>query len=146
MDIDVRARTSAIGADVVGLDLSKPLPDQTFDALQAALGEHLVLFLGEQDITPTEQRAFAERFGPIDRHPFGRHLDDPADMGLLDQTTPRQDGANRWHMDSTFMPKPPSVLVLRAVQLPSLGGDTTWASMAAAYETLSPPIQRALEV
>lgn len=145
MDIDVRARTSAIGADVGGLDLSKPLPDRTFDALQAALDEHLVLFLGEQDITPNEQRTFAERFGPIDRHPFGRHLDDPADMGLLDQTTPRQDGANRWHMDSTFMPKPPSVLVLRAVQLPSLGGDTTWASMAAAYETLSPPIQRALE-
>ncbi len=145
MSIEVRARTSTIGADVAGVDLAKPLSEEDFAALQAALDEHAVLFLGKQDVTPAEQRAFTARFGPIERHPFGRHLDDPADVGLLDQTTPRQDGANRWHMDSTFMPKPPSLLVLRAVQLPGLGGDTTWASMAAAYDALSAPIRRALD-
>lgn len=145
MGIEFKARTSSIGADVVGVDLARPLPEETFRALQAALDEHMVLFLGAQDITPADQRAFTERFGPIERHPFGRHLEDLADVGLLDQTAPKQDGANRWHMDSTFMPKPPSLLVLRAVQLPSVGGDTTWASMADAYDALSAPIQRALE-
>ena len=145
MEIEVTPRTSAIGADVAGLDLGKPIDDETLATIQTALDDHMVLFLGEQDVTPAEQRAFTERFGPIERHPFGRHLDDPADVGLLDQTEPRRDGANRWHMDSTFMPKPPALLALRAVKLPSLGGDTTWASMAAAYDALSGPIQRALE-
>ena len=145
MDFEVSARTSAIGADVTGVDLTKPLSVDEFEQIRDALDRHMVLFLGEQQITPAEQRAFAERFGPIERHPFGRHLDEPVDVGLLDQTEPKRDGANAWHTDSTFMPKPPSMLVLRAVQLPALGGDTSWASMAAAYDALSDPIKRVLE-
>lgn len=145
MEIEVAKHTLAIGADARGVDLRKPLDDATIEALRSALDEHMVLFLEPQDVTAEELRAFAAHFGPIERHPFGRHLDAPADVGLLDQTEPKQDGANRWHTDSTFMAKPPSVLVLRAVQLPHVGGDTTWASMAAAYEALSAPIQQALE-
>ncbi|MGB0618407.1 MAG: TauD/TfdA dioxygenase family protein [Myxococcota bacterium] len=145
MALDIAKRTSAIGADVLGLDLTKALSEADFAALQSALDEHMVLFLGEHDISPAEQRAFAARFGAIERHPFARHLDDPEDVGLLDQTEPKRDGANNWHTDSTFMPTPPSALVLRAVQLPSLGGDTTWASMVAAYDALSEPLRRALE-
>lgn len=137
--------TQAIGADIRGLDLAQPLSDVDFDALQAALDAHRVLFLRDQPISPEAQRALALRFGEIERHPFGRHLEEPADVGLLDQNEPKRDGANRWHTDSTFMPKPPTVLILRAVELPALGGDTTWASMVAAYEALSPPIQRMLE-
>ena len=145
MALDIAKRTSAIGANVLGLDLTKTLSEADFAALQSALDEHMVLFLGEHDISPAEQRAFAARFGAIERHPFAHHLDAPEDVGLLDQTEPKRDGANNWHTDSTFMPTPPSALVLRAVQLPSLGGDTTWASMVAAYDALSEPLRRALE-
>lgn len=145
MGLEVEARTEAIGADVQGLDLSQPLADADLEALLAALDRHMVLFLRDQKITPEQQRAIGLRIGEIDRHPFGRHLDDPPDVGVLDQSEPKRDGANRWHMDSTFMTKPPSVMILRAVQLPGLGGDTTWASMVAAYEALSSPLQRALE-
>ena len=117
-DIEITPRTQAIGADVAGVDLRAPLSDEAAAVIQSALDEHMVLFLGEQDVAPAVQRAFAARFGSIERHPFARHLDDPPDVGLLDQTEPKRDGANRWHMDSTFMPKPPSLLLLRAVKLP----------------------------
>lgn len=145
MGFDVQPKTTAIGAEVRGLDLSVPLANADFEALQSALDEHMVLFLRDQAITPEIQRDIALRFGEIERHPFGRHLDAPEDVGVLDQSEPKRDGANRWHMDSTFMPTPPSVMLLRAVQLPSLGGDTTWASMVAAFDALSPPLQRTLE-
>ncbi len=145
MAFEVAPRTSTIGAEIHGLDLSKPPSEADRDALLAALDRHMVLFLRDQPITPHQQLALARCFGEIDRHPFGRHLDDPPGVGVLDQTEPKRDGANRWHTDSTFMAKPPSIMILRAVQLPRVGGDTSWASMAAAYEALSPPIQRALE-
>ncbi len=145
MGFALAARTSTIGAEIRGLDLREALSERDRLALLEALDEHMVLFLPEQSISPREQLDFARALGEVDRHPFGRHLDDPSEVGILDQTAPQRDGANRWHTDSTFMATPPSMLILRAVELPEIGGDTSWASMVAAYEALSPPIQRALE-
>lgn len=145
MTLEIRPMTTAIGAEVVGLNLREPLSAETFAALDAALLEHLALFIRDQPMSPPEQVALAERFGEIDIHAFGRHLDDHPSVGLIDQTEPKRDGANRWHTDSTFMPKPPKLAILRAVTLPTSGGDTNWSSMYAAYDSLSGPIQRALE-
>lgn len=145
MPFDVKRMTHAIGAEVSGLDLRKPLSRADFEALETALLENLVLFFRNQALDPVEHVALAERFGGIDIHPFGRHLEAHPSVGILDQTAPKRDGANRWHMDSTFMPKPPKVAILRAVVLPSSGGDTSWSSMYAAYDGLSGPMQRALE-
>lgn len=145
MGFQVQRLTSAIGGLVTGLDLRKPLSQDEFDALYRALVEHHVLFFRDQKITPEEQVALAKRFGPIDIHPFGRHLTELPEVGLLDQTEPKRDGANRWHADSTFMRKPPKLAILRAVQLPACGGDTSWASMVRAWELLSPPYKRLLE-
>jgi taurine dioxygenase len=64
---------------------------------------------------------------------------------VLDQTDPRGQYTERWHTDSTFLEEPPWGAVLRAVQLPPVGGDTCWASMYAAYEQLSPPMRRFLD-
>lgn len=146
MSIDVKPLTPTIGAEVAGVDLRKPLSSADFDALQTALLDHQVLFFRDQPISPDEQVALASRFGEIETHPFGRHLDDHPLVGVLDQTEPRRDGANRWHTDSTFMPRPPKMLILRSVRTPrSGGGDTCWASMTAAYELLSDPIKRLLD-
>jgi len=145
MSFDLKPMTRAIGAEVFGLDLRKPLSDQDFAALEAALLEHLVLFFRDQPLEPPEQVTLAERFGSIDIHPFGRHLEKHPSVGILDQENPKRDGANRWHMDSTFMAMPPKVAILHAVKLPAFGGDTSWSSMYAAYDSLSGPLQRALE-
>lgn len=145
MKFELEPLTSSLGAEIRGLDLREPLDEETFSELHAAMLEHLVLFFRDQPITPDQQLALARRFGSIDVHAFGRHLETHPEVGLLDQSDPRRDGANRWHTDSTFMPKPPLGAVLHAVMLPRTGGDTSWASMHTAYELLSPPIQRTLD-
>ena len=145
MVFEVERLTSAIGGLVSGLDLRKPLSDSEFNGLYRALVDHHVLFFRKQALAPDEQVALAKRFGAIDIHPFGRHLTEHPEVGLLDQTEPKRDGANRWHTDSTFMRMPPKLALLHAVKLPPCGGDTSWASMIAAYELLSPAMKRCLE-
>ena len=145
MGFEVEGLTRAIGGLVSGLDLRKPLSDSEFDGLYRALVEYHVLFFRKQALAPDEQVALAKRFGAIDIHAFGRHLRSHPEVGLLDQTEPKRDGANRWHTDSTFMQIPPKLAILHAVKLPACGGDTSWASMIAAYELLSPAMKRCLE-
>ncbi len=145
MGFEVERLTGAIGGLVSGLDLRKPLSDPEQGALYRALVEYHVLFFRKQALAPDEQVALAKRFGPIDIHAFGRHLSSHPEVGLLDQTEPKRDGANRWHTDSTFMRIPPKMAILHAVKLPACGGDTSWASMIAAYELLSPAMKRCLE-
>lgn len=145
MGFEVKRLTSAIGGLVSGIDLRKPLSESELDTLYRALLEFHVLFFRKQAITPDDQIALAKRFGPIDIHPFGRHMETHPEVGLLDQTQPKRDGANRWHTDSTFMRKPPKLAILHAVKLPACGGDTSWSSMIRAWELLSPAFQRCLE-
>jgi taurine dioxygenase len=133
-----------LGAEVNGLDLSVPLDEHDVRALRSALLEHHVLFFRDQRVDTAVLKAVAGHFGTLDVHAFGRHVDGEPAVGLLDQTQPEKDGANRWHTDSTFMPTPPLGSLLAAVKLPEVGGDTCWASSIAAYERLSPELQNML--
>ncbi len=143
--IEVRPATAVVGAELVGVDLTGTLDDETVGEIRAALDRHLVVFLRDQPITPAQHLAFARRFGAISVAPFGpKHPDNP-EVTVLDQQTPKGEGADNWHTDNTFMASPPMGSILRAVQLPSLGGDTLWASMYAAYEALSSSLQRMLD-
>jgi taurine dioxygenase len=144
--IDVRRLTPTIGAEVRGVDLrDAPLDDDTMREIQDALRDHLVLFFRGQDITGTQQVDFMRWFGPFEYHAFAKPHPDHPEMIVLDQTTPRTDGANNWHTDSSFMERPALGSMLRAVQLPPVGGDTCWASMYAAYEALSPRLRAMLD-
>ena len=145
--IDVRPANPTIGAEVAGVDLaSAPDDDDLMRALQELLQQHLVLFFRDQrHLTPETQIRFAGWFGPFEYHAFAKPHPDHPEMTVLDQVTPERDGANSWHSDSSFMETPALGSVLRAVQLPPLGGDTCWASMYAAWDALSPPMQAMLE-
>ncbi len=145
MDLKVTPITGVIGAEVTGVDLRDTLEPSTVDALRAALGRHLVLFFRDQDISPAEHLAFARRFGTISVAPFGPKHPDHGEMTVLDQITPKGEGSDNWHTDNTFMLRPPLGSVLRAVQIPSVGGDTCFANMYAAYDALSPTLQAMLE-
>lgn len=136
--------TGVIGATVDGVDL-RQLTDDTVAAIRAAALEHLVLVFPDQGLTPEEQMAFAGRLGEIDTAPFGPQHPDHPEMTVLDQTSPVGEGADNWHSDNTFRAEPPSLTMLQAQRLPPVGGDTCWASMYAAYETLSPPLRRFLD-
>lgn len=145
--VTVRSLTATIGAEIRGVDLATA-PDQPkiMELVNQALTDHLVLFFRDQNqLTPEEQIRFAGQFGPFEYHAFAKPHPDHPELVVLDQTDPQRDGANSWHTDSTFMEQPAWGSVLRAVQLPPLGGDTCWASMYAAYEALSPRLRTLLD-
>lgn len=144
-DPEIRPVTGCIGAEIRGLDLREDLPQSTIDTLRAALLEHLVLFFRDQPITVEQQVAFTARFGELVVHPFGPKHPDHPEIIVLDQVAPKGEGADVWHADTTYVPEPPLGSVLRAVQLPTTGGDTGFVNMIAAYEALSPPIRELID-
>ncbi|NRA09867.1 MAG: TauD/TfdA family dioxygenase [Myxococcales bacterium] len=133
--------TANIGAEVSGLDLREELSQEQVEQLEAALLEHLVLFFRDQAITPEQQIAFSARFGELLVHPFGPIHPDYPEIIVLDQVRPVGEGTDIWHADTTYLEEPPLGSVLRAVELPPVGGDTYFGNMFAAYEALSPEIQ-----
>jgi taurine dioxygenase len=141
MAIEVCPNTATIGAEVHGIDLRRELADDDVARLRQALLDHLVLFFREQCVDDDQHLAFALRFGPLDISPFTtRHQDSDA-VVVLDQVHPKDEGADEWHSDNTFLETPPMGSILRCVQLPSIGGDTCFASMYAAYDALSQPMR-----
>lgn len=143
--IEVRPLTAAIGAEIVGVDLRGDLDDAAVEAVRAVLLEHLVVFFRDQALSDEEHLALAQRFGPLSVSPLATKYQDRPTVTVLDQVSPKGEGADEWHSDNTFMARPPMGSILRAVQLPPLGGDTCFASMYAAYEALSPPIRELVD-
>jgi taurine dioxygenase len=143
--LEVTPITGVIGAEIRGVDLRTSFNQSTVDSLRAALDRHLVLFFRDQDITPAEHLAFARNFGTISVAPFGPKHPDYGEMTVLDQITPKGEGSDNWHTDNTFMLRPPLGSILRAVQIPPVGGDTCFANMYAAYDALSPTLRAMLE-
>jgi taurine dioxygenase len=141
MAIDIRPMTAALGAEVRGVDLTGELGQETIAALRAALLDHLVLVFRDQDLDTTSHIAFARRFGEIKLPPVATAHGGPPEVNVIDQQTPKGEGADNWHADNTYTATPPMGSLLRVVQLPSVGGDTAFASMTAAYQALSAPIR-----
>jgi alpha-ketoglutarate-dependent taurine dioxygenase len=138
-ELDVRAVTPIIGAEVHGLDLAHPLTPETVAGVRAALCRHLVLFFPGQDLSPEQHAAFARQFGePTEAHPILPALEEHPDVLLLDS---RHNKSAFWHTDVTFMARPPMGSVLYAALMPEVGGDTLWASMQAAYDALAEPVR-----
>ena len=143
--LTVSPLSPAIGATVEGLSLGDPLDASRIDALQAALVQHQVLFFRDQKLSPKQHRDFAARFGPLHVHPiYPKHAEAPEVIVLDSAVTDLQDNA-LWHTDVTFTERPPMGSVLLARMVPPMGGDTLWASCAAAYEALSAPLRNFLE-
>ena len=156
LDLAVRPLTATIGAEIDGVDLSVPLDEATVAAVRATLVRHRVVFFRDQDLTPTQQVAFARRFGPLTpAHPLVPGLDDEHPeilvldsrdypLGVGDRTAATSYN-NRWHTDVTFSATPPTATVLAAKVVPDVGGDTLWADLIDAYATLSAPIRTLLD-
>ena len=129
--------TPAIGAEITGLDLGRPLDRSTEDALYQALLDHLVIFVRGQEVTPAAQLALARSFGTLDRpHPIYPHVEGFDQVMLLKNGPDNPPDTNDWHTDLTFKAAPPFASILYGVEIPPTGGDTLWASMYAAYDAL----------
>ena len=145
MSLTITPISSALGAQIDGVDLTRPLSPQQRDAIEQALLEHQVIFFKDQSITPQQQARFAANFGDLHIHPIYPNVPEQPEVLVLDTAvTDVRDNAV-WHTDVTFLPTPAMGAVLSAKQLPAFGGDTLWASGIAAFEGLSKPLQVLLD-
>jgi taurine dioxygenase len=140
----VEPLSPALGARIVGLDLSATPSGDTVEALKSVLHERLVLFFPDQHLEPLQQRAFAAHFGPLHIHPIYPNVPDVPEILILDTDDKNPPDNDNWHTDVTFIPTPPLGAALYARRIPPSGGDTLWSSTIAAYEALSEPLRRLL--
>lgn len=133
MSVDVTRQAGALGAYVSGVDLAK-LDDALFEVLHEAFLEHHVICVRDQDITPADQLAFAERWGEVFVHPYVPSID--GYPGIMEIGNPT-DVTVAWHSDTTHAKAPPRMSQLLARKVPAYGGDTAFANQHLAYEGLS---------
>ncbi|MEE4299020.1 MAG: TauD/TfdA family dioxygenase [Pseudomonadales bacterium] len=139
--LDIRPLTPTIGAVVHDLDLGR-LDEATFEALHEAWMRHLVLFFRDQHLTPEQHLAFGRRLGPLHIHPAAPFAHgNPALMVIHTDAGSHRNNGDNWHTDVSADEEPPLGTILHLHTLPSGGGDTLFANMYAAFETLSPRMQ-----
>jgi len=146
--IEVCKTTPVIGAEIFGVDLSRQLSDRQFDEIHRALMENLVIFFRDQKLSVEQHKAFGARFGKLHIHPNApKGLPQHPEILVIkaDENSKRVAG-EAWHSDVSCDSEPPmgSILYLDEVP-PDGGGDTMFANMYLAYETLSEPLRKMLD-
>jgi len=140
-----------IGAEIGGVDL-RDVDDELFAEIHRALLEWKVVFFRDQALDRHQHAVFAARFGALENHPFFKHMkstpgqpeDDPEVVRFAkNAATPGYE--NVWHTDVTWSATPSMGAVLRAVELPPVGGDTLWADMGAAYDGLPEEVRERID-
>jgi taurine dioxygenase len=145
-EFQVHPVAGALGAEISGLDLSRPLAETTLAALRRAWLEHLVIFFRDQDLSPAQFLAFGRRFGDVIEYPFVKGLDEyPEIIPVLKLAHEQINFGGVWHSDTAYLDVPPMASMLVAREIPPVGGDTLFANMYMAYETLSDGMKRMIE-
>ena len=143
-----------MGAEIIGADVSKPVPLGTFQRFKDALHEYKVLVFRDQDLTKEQLIAFSKRWGPL-----GEHIMPGATRGRFRRSTScrtpvptasltasiRIPTAKRWHTDRSYMPRPAMATLLYGVEVPSVGGDTLFANGTMAYDTLPGDVRKRID-
>ena len=151
-----RPYTQAIGAEITGLDLSRPVDDGTFAAIKEAWHRHLVLVFRDQRLSDPQLERFSAAFGALDRKPL--YSDDVVDTTTSDYVCVISnvkvdgkpigdlgDGEAVWHTDMSYNALPPMAAALYALEIPGVGGETGFANMYLAYETLPPALKARIQ-
>ncbi|MFE3852866.1 TauD/TfdA dioxygenase family protein [Streptomyces griseorubiginosus] len=139
--IEIRKVTANIGAHISGVDLSRPLDEETATALREALNAHKALVFSDVNLDDAGQQAFARHFGELTTaHPTVPAIDGSPNVLPVDSEGGR--AANHWHTDVTFVLNPPQASTLRSLTIPPYGGETLIANSAAAYRDLPEPLRR----
>lgn len=135
----------SIGAVIHGVDLRQPVDSQTHAAIYQALLDHKVIFFRDQDITTDQHLAFGRLFGELEIHPFTNNKADAPEVILITHDRESRGQENNWHSDVTWREKPSLGSILRAHEVPPVGGDTLFANMEAAYDGLSDDLKEELD-
>lgn len=154
--LNIRPFDTALGAEVIGLDLSKPLDESGVAAIKSAWAEHLVLLFRDQTLDDDQHVAFSRLFGQLDKpgvnpqgkpfHPTQPYINvisnlkkDGVALGNLG------DGEAVWHADMTYEENPPIGAILHGLAIPAEGGATYFANMFIAYDALDDDTKALIE-
>ena len=150
MSLTIRPLPAALGAEVAGLDLRRPLDAAAAAALHAAWLDHIVLIVRDQTLTAGQQIRFAGNFGAVGERATPTHRRNEGGDGYdgtIMLVTNRRDEAGRplgslpdgemwFHHDMSYRPEPHKMTLLHALELPSEGGNTKFANLYAAYDAI----------
>lgn len=138
VSIEIHPLSSAIGAEIHGIDISAELSEAQFAAIARAYGDHGVIFFRDQRLTPDQHIAFARRFGEINVNRFFKPVNGfPLIAEVRKEPGQETNIGGSWHTDHSYDVSPAMGSVLYALEVPKTGGDTLFASMYRAYEALS---------
>lgn len=141
--MEIKPLTGALGAEIIGADIRR---DADFDAIQAAFAQYSVIVIRDQDVTPQAHLAFARRFGPINVNRFFKPVDGHPEIAtVLKEKDQKSAVGEGWHTDHSYDQIPAMGSILRAIEVPPVGGDTLFISMGAAYDALSPVMREFLD-
>ena len=144
--LDVRPLSGALGAEILGIDLAHDFGDETVAAIRAAWLEHLVIFFRQQTLSPAQFLKLASRFGEPVEYPFVKGLEGfPQITPVIKLEHEKINFGGLWHSDTAYLERPPMATMLIARETPPRGGDTLFANMYLAYETLSDGMRRMLD-
>jgi taurine dioxygenase len=157
MALSIRNLDAALGAEVSGVDVSTPLPQKEIDAIEALWCERLVVVFHGQSLTDPQLIAFSRNFGELDPpgpNPFGEpFLKQHPELNVISNVVEGGkpignlgDGEAVWHADMTYVEVPPKAAMLHALEVPpaEAGGNTYFANMFAAYESLPADLKKAV--
>ncbi len=145
--LNVEPLTGVLGARLPGIDLKSDLDKELLASLRAAICEFEVVIIPDQSLTPEQQVEFSHLLGPYSPVPFVKPIDEHAEVIKVVKENTEPEAFNFggvWHSDFSFLPIPPAFTILYAIDVPSIGGDTVWASNTAAYSHLDSKTQTLL--
>ena len=143
--LHIQPLAPALGAEISGVDLTRPLPADRVDRIRRAFVDHGVIFFRDQHLSPEQHIAFARNFGEINVNRFFRAVEGhPMIAEVRKDPEHKKNIGGEWHTDHSYDEIPALGSVLLAHEVPSAGGDTLFASMYAAYEALSDGLKETL--
>ncbi|HEY4250403.1 MAG TPA: TauD/TfdA family dioxygenase [Roseomonas sp.] len=144
--LTIRRVSPHVGAEIADIDITRPLSNHVVDELHHALGEFGVLVFRDQRFDHDSQKRFGRYFGALDIHPNTPGPDGhPEILPIHADASSKVIAGERWHSDVSCFQEPPLGSILHIHTTPPYGGDTLFASLAAAYDALSPRLQAYLE-
>jgi taurine dioxygenase len=143
---EVRPLSGSVGAEILGIDLSAGPGHNAIAAIRQTWLEHGVVFFRDQDLPPAKFLAFAKQFGDVVEYPFIKGIEGfPEIIPVVKLEHETKNFGGIWHTDTAYIDKPPMATMLIAREVPPYGGDTLFANMYTAYETLSDGMKRMLD-
>jgi taurine dioxygenase len=143
--MDIKLLSGALGAEISGGNL-KDTSLKNFEIINNLLLEHKVIFFRRQNITPEEQLTLASRFGPIEQHAYVKGLDEyPEIVRIIKKPDEKNQWGENWHSDVSYNVKPTKAVILKSIKIPPVGGDTMFANMELAWETLDVSIKEKIK-